>query len=123
MKLLSDLLYDARILEVRGTTNLAVEDVAVDSRKVTPLGLFVAVPGTVVDGHDFISQALAAGAAGIVGGEALSPRRIRNREAKPVAVTATCVLLISRSAKFSAEKKDGRSFCTDVFGVGPWKKK
>ena len=66
MKLLSDLLYDARILEVRGTTNLAVEDVAVDSRKVKPLGLFVAVPGTVVDGHDFIPQALAAGAAGIV---------------------------------------------------------
>ena len=66
MKLLSDLLYDARILEVRGSTNLAVEDVAVDSRKVKPLGLFVAVPGTVVDGHDFIPQALAAGAAGIV---------------------------------------------------------
>ena len=66
MKLLSDLLYDARILEVRGTTNLAVEDVAVDSRKVKPLGLFVAVPGTVVDGHDFIPQALAVGAAGIV---------------------------------------------------------
>ena len=66
MKLLSDLLYDARILEVRGTTHLAVEDIAVDSRRVKPLGVFVAVPGTVVDGHDFIPQALAAGAAGIV---------------------------------------------------------
>ena len=66
MKLLSDLLYDARILEVQGTTHLAVEDIAVDSRRVKPLGVFVAVPGTVVDGHDFIPQALAAGAAGIV---------------------------------------------------------
>jgi UDP-N-acetylmuramoyl-L-alanyl-D-glutamate--2,6-diaminopimelate ligase len=66
VKLLSDLLYDARILEVRGTTHLAVEDIAVDSRRVKPLGVFVAVPGTVVDGHDFIPQALAAGAAGIV---------------------------------------------------------
>jgi len=66
VKLLSDLLYDARILEVRGTTHLAVEDIAVDSRRVKPLGVFVAVPGTVVDGHDFIPQAMAAGAAGIV---------------------------------------------------------
>ena len=58
MKLLSDLLYDARILEVRGTTHVAVEHIAVDSRKVQPLGLFVAIPGTVVDGHQFIEQAI-----------------------------------------------------------------
>ena len=66
MKLLSDLLYDARILEVRGTTHAAVEHIAVDSRQVQALGLFVAVPGTVTDGHDFIPQAIAAGAACIV---------------------------------------------------------
>ena len=66
MKLLSDLLYDARILEVRGTTHVAVEHIAVDSRKVQPLGLFVAVPGTVVDGHDFIPQAIQSGAACVV---------------------------------------------------------
>ena len=66
MKLLSDLLYDARILEVRGTTHVAVEHIAVDSRKVQPLGLFVAIPGTVVDGHQFIDQAIDSGAACIV---------------------------------------------------------
>ena len=66
MKLLSDLLYDARILEVRGTTHVAVEHIAVDSRKVQPLGLFVAIPGTVVDGHQFIEQAIESGAACIV---------------------------------------------------------
>ena len=66
MKLLSDLLYDARILEVRGTTHVAVEHVAVDSRKVQPLGLFVAVPGTVVDGHDYIGTAIDAGAACVI---------------------------------------------------------
>ena len=66
MKLLSDLLYDARILEVRGTTHVAVEHIAVDSRQVQPLGLFVAIPGTVVDGHDFIDQAIASGAACVV---------------------------------------------------------
>jgi len=66
VKLLSDLLYDARILEVRGTTHVAVEHVAVDSRKVQPLGLFVAVPGTVVDGHNYIGTAIDAGAACVI---------------------------------------------------------
>ena len=66
MKLLSDLLYDARILEVRGTTHVAVEHIAVDSRQVQPLGLFVAIPGTVVDGHDFIDQAITSGAACVI---------------------------------------------------------
>ncbi len=63
MKLLSDLLYDARILEVRGTTHVAVEHIAIDSRQVQPLGMFVAIPGTTVDGHDYINQAIQAGAA------------------------------------------------------------
>ena len=39
-----------------------------DSRKVKPGMLFVAVKGERVDGHDFIPQALAAGAAGIIDG-------------------------------------------------------
>lgn len=63
MKLLSDLLYDARILEVRGTTHVAVEHIAIDSRQVQPLGLFVAIPGATVDGHDYIDQSIQAGAA------------------------------------------------------------
>ena len=39
-----------------------------DSRQVKPGMLFVAVKGERVDGHDFIPQALAAGAAGIIDG-------------------------------------------------------
>ncbi|WP_028848180.1 MULTISPECIES: UDP-N-acetylmuramoyl-tripeptide--D-alanyl-D-alanine ligase [Thermocrispum] len=37
-----------------------------DSRKVTTGGLFVALPGERVDGHDFAGQAVAAGAAGVL---------------------------------------------------------
>ena len=66
MKLLSDLLYDARILEVRGTTHVAVEHIALDSRRVQPLGLFVAVQGATVDGHDYIDTAIASGATCVV---------------------------------------------------------
>src|SRR3954470_7367618 len=40
----------------------------VDSRAVEPGGLFVAVPGERVDGHDFAAPAVVAGAAGGLGG-------------------------------------------------------
>ncbi len=38
--------------------------VAFDSREIEPGFLFVAMPGTVADGHDFVAKALASGAAG-----------------------------------------------------------
>ncbi|WP_433781738.1 UDP-N-acetylmuramoyl-tripeptide--D-alanyl-D-alanine ligase [Actinomycetospora sp. CA-101289] len=37
-----------------------------DSRAVTPGGLFVALPGERVDGHDFVAAAMASGAAGVL---------------------------------------------------------
>jgi UDP-N-acetylmuramoyl-tripeptide--D-alanyl-D-alanine ligase len=41
-------------------------DVVIDSRRVSPGGLFVCVRGEHVDGHDYAAQALAAGAVGVV---------------------------------------------------------
>lgn len=66
MKLLKDILYQAGLLEVAGSTNVAIEHVAFDSRNVRPFTLFVAVPGTQVDGHKFIDQAISKGAVAIV---------------------------------------------------------
>lgn len=66
MKLLKNLLYGVRLEDVQGTTNLAVESVTSDSRKVRPDSLFVAVRGTHVDGHHFLDQAIAAGAKAVV---------------------------------------------------------
>ena len=43
-----------------------VSGVTFDSREVEPGFLFVAMPGTVHDGHQFVSQAIASGAAGAV---------------------------------------------------------
>ncbi|MBP3947357.1 UDP-N-acetylmuramoyl-tripeptide--D-alanyl-D-alanine ligase [Corynebacterium sp. Marseille-P3884] len=37
-----------------------------DSRKITPGGLFVALPGSNVDGHDFAESAIARGAVGVL---------------------------------------------------------
>jgi UDP-N-acetylmuramyl-tripeptide synthetase len=42
-----------------------IEDVVLDSRRVEPGSLFAALPGEQVDGHDFIDQAVEAGATAI----------------------------------------------------------
>ncbi len=51
-----------------GTANepFEVNGVTFDSREVGPGDLFIAMPGTVFDGHKFVRSALAAGAAGAV---------------------------------------------------------
>jgi len=66
MKLLKDILYRARLEQVVGSTNTAIERVAFDSRQVTPFSAFVAVRGTVTDGHAYIDRAIEAGASAIV---------------------------------------------------------
>lgn len=66
MKLLSDLLYRTGIVELKGTTHLAVTDIFFDSRRVTRSSLFVATRGTQVDGHLFIHQAIEKGAEGVI---------------------------------------------------------
>lgn len=52
--------------EVRGNAEVEVKDLQFDSRKVTAGTLFVAQPGTKVDGHDFIGKAVDAGAIAVV---------------------------------------------------------
>lgn len=66
MKLLSEILYKARIEEVMGSTHIAISSVTFDSRKVKKDTLFVATRGTATDGHKFIEKAIEAGAAAIV---------------------------------------------------------
>jgi UDP-N-acetylmuramoyl-L-alanyl-D-glutamate--2,6-diaminopimelate ligase len=46
--------------------NVEYTDMHFDSRKICKNGIFVAVPGTQVDGHQFVEQAIQNGAAGIV---------------------------------------------------------
>jgi UDP-N-acetylmuramoyl-L-alanyl-D-glutamate--2,6-diaminopimelate ligase len=66
MNLLSDLLYKAGIEEVSGDTSISIEKVCFDSRKVEADTLFIAIRGTVVDGHHFIAEVIAKGATAIV---------------------------------------------------------
>lgn len=66
MKLLSDILYKARIEEVVGSTNVAIDKIQFDSRKVEAFTVFVAIPGTQVDGHKYIDTAIDKGAVAVV---------------------------------------------------------
>jgi len=66
MKLLKDILYRSRIVEVVGDTQLAIDHITMDSRLVKTMSLFVAVRGVSSDGHDYIEQSIEKGAVAIV---------------------------------------------------------
>ena len=66
MNVLKDILYKVSLTSTYGDMERKVSDVVFDSRKVVENSLFVAVKGTQVDGHDFISLALEKGATTII---------------------------------------------------------
>ncbi len=63
---LKELIAPLQPLSLSGDTEVEITGIQFDSRLVQPGNLFVATPGTVVDGHDYINRALEAGAAAIV---------------------------------------------------------
>ncbi len=66
MKILKDILYNVTLKTVSGDTSRSVSNISFDSRTATKNGLFIAVKGTQVDGHDYISKAIENGATAIV---------------------------------------------------------
>lgn len=63
---LSELLKSVNVLQVAGSTEAEVMGVNIDSRKIGKGHLFVAIKGTQTDGHQFITKAVAQGAAAIL---------------------------------------------------------
>ncbi|NJB70801.1 UDP-N-acetylmuramoyl-L-alanyl-D-glutamate--2,6-diaminopimelate ligase [Saonia flava] len=64
--LLKDILYGVGLSAVSGTTNTMVNTICFDSRKVGMDDVFVAIKGTVTDGHKYIAKTVDAGAKAIV---------------------------------------------------------
>lgn len=62
MAQLQDILYKVSIRSVHGELNRTVDNLQTDSRLAGAGSLFIAMKGTHVDGHQFISQVIAAGA-------------------------------------------------------------
>lgn len=66
MTALKDILYKVAIEAVKGTTDVSVGKIEFDSRKIESDDVFVAIKGTVSDGHDFIEKAISLGAIAVV---------------------------------------------------------
>lgn len=63
---LKELLYKVALESVHGSTDSAVTKIEFDSRKVTANDAFVAIRGTLSNGHDYIEKAIELGATSIV---------------------------------------------------------
>ena len=74
---LKDILYKATINAVVGSTSIGVNAIDFDSRKIKKGNLFVAIKGTVVDGHNYIDVAIKNGATSVVC-EALPSNLVEN---------------------------------------------
>ena len=61
MKNLKDILYSVTLTSVKGTTDVNANAIVFDSRKANENSIFVAIKGTAVDGHDFISSVIEKG--------------------------------------------------------------
>jgi len=63
---LKDILYKVTINKVIGNTSVAINNIEFDSRKVKLNDVFVAIKGTVSDGHDYIEKISNLGAIAII---------------------------------------------------------
>lgn len=64
--MLKDLLYKVSIRTVSGDTSVEVKDLQIDSRKVTKGSCFIALHGSVTDGHEYINEAVNNGAIAVI---------------------------------------------------------
>ena len=66
MKILKDILYKVAIESVTGSTEIGVHKIDFDSRKIEANDVFVAIRGSLSDGHDYIEKAIQLGAIAVI---------------------------------------------------------
>ena len=66
MKILKDILYKVAIESVTGSTEIAVNKIDFDSRKIEDNDVFIAIRGSLSNGHDYIEKAIQLGAIAII---------------------------------------------------------
>ena len=71
---LEDLLSKIKPLEIIGDSSVDIKGINIDSRKIEPEHLFVAMRGTQVDGHKFIPKAVEQGAIAVLCEEISDPK-------------------------------------------------
>ena len=66
MKNLKEILYKVAIESVKGSTDIPVQKIEFDSRSIQPSDVFIAIRGSISDGHNYIQTAIDKGATTIV---------------------------------------------------------
>ena len=66
MSILKDILYKVAIEAVKGSTDIAIDKMDFDSRKIEKNDVFIAIRGSISDGHDYIEKAIQQGAVAIL---------------------------------------------------------
>jgi UDP-N-acetylmuramoyl-L-alanyl-D-glutamate--2,6-diaminopimelate ligase len=77
VRILKDILYNVALQSVQGTTDVRINSIQYDSRKVDKNDVFIAIKGMHSDGHLFIEKAIENGASVIVA-EFLPENKIKN---------------------------------------------
>ena len=76
--------------------NITIKNIAVDSRKILPDSLFIALKGEKADGHNFISQAFESGAVGVIARkDTVNKIALQKQNAVIVAVDDTLAALLN----------------------------
>ncbi|WP_264522849.1 UDP-N-acetylmuramoyl-L-alanyl-D-glutamate--2,6-diaminopimelate ligase [Flavobacterium sp. N502536] len=66
MKILKDILYKVAIESVTGSTEIDIHKIDFDSRKIEANDVFVAIRGSLSDGHDYIEKGIQLGAIAVI---------------------------------------------------------
>ena len=101
MKTLRDLLYGVSIEAIQGNTLIEVEAIAFDSRQVKKRGLFIAIKGDQIDGHEYMNAAIEKGASAII------------CEQKPAIADSTIVWITTKNSR------EALAFCAANFYDNP----
>lgn len=66
MKILNEILEDVKVMENRGNLETRVSSISLSSKNIEPRAVYVAIVGNVVDGHDYIDEAINKGSTVVI---------------------------------------------------------
>jgi UDP-N-acetylmuramoyl-L-alanyl-D-glutamate--2,6-diaminopimelate ligase len=104
MSILKDILYKVAIESVNGSTEIAINKLDFDSRKIGNNDVFIAIRGSISDGHDFIDKAIGLGASAII---CDTLPNVLVKEVTYVCVKDTNVALAYMAANYYENPSDG----------------
>ena len=100
---LTKLISSLQSPDIRGADNMEVSDICCHSKKISPGSLFVAIPGFVADGRNYVPDAVKAGASAVV----FEGEFFDNLRATQIRVSGARLALAQLSAAWFEHPTDG----------------